>query len=103
MTTPRESDPGYQGWRVAGASAAGVFFASILVYSFAVLLKPLTQEFGWSRETVSAAYSVMAIVSAACTPLLGSLVDRRGPTRVAVPCIATCGLGIASLAALTAS
>lgn len=37
----RENDPRYQGWRVAGASGVGVFFASILVYSVAVLVKPL--------------------------------------------------------------
>src|SRR5262245_25919391 len=103
MGTQSENDPRYQGWRVAAASAAGVFFASILVYSFAVLVKPLAAEFGWSRETVSAAYSVMALTAAMSAPLLGLLVDRYGPRRVAVPCVLLCGLGIASLSALTAS
>jgi predicted MFS family arabinose efflux permease len=98
-----ENDPRYQGWRVAGASAIGVFFVSILVYAFAVLLEPISREFGWSRQSVSAAYSLMAAVSAVCAPWLGVLLDRYGPRRIAVPCVAVCGVGLASLAALTAS
>ena len=48
-----ETSPRYEGWRVVAASAAGVFvsFASLLVYTFGVFLKPLTVEFGWSRDT----------------------------------------------------
>jgi predicted MFS family arabinose efflux permease len=98
-----ENDPRYEGWRVVAASSGGVFFASILVYGFAVLLGPISREFEWSRQSVSAAYSMMAIVSAVCAPALGALIDRFGPRAVAVPCIAMCGVGIASLSALTES
>ncbi len=98
-----ESDLRYEGWRVAAASAAGVFFASILVYSFAVLLGPISRELGWSRQSVSAAYSLMAITSAICAPALGLLLDRYGPRRIAIPCVVLCGVGILSLALLTAS
>jgi predicted MFS family arabinose efflux permease len=94
---------GYEGWRVAGASAVGVFFASILIYGFAVLLKPLAEEFGWSREMAASAYAVMAVAAALSAPAFGVLLDRLGPTWVAIPCLAICGCGIASLAALTAS
>jgi MFS family permease len=47
-----EGDFRYEGWRVAGAASVGVFvsFASLLVYTFGVLLKPLAEEFAWSRE-----------------------------------------------------
>jgi hypothetical protein len=36
------------------ASSACVFvsFASLLVYTFGVFLKPLTVQFGWSRQVV---------------------------------------------------
>jgi hypothetical protein len=40
----------YEGWRVAGA---GVFAASLVFFSFALLLKLLSEEFAWTR--VSAA------------------------------------------------
>jgi hypothetical protein len=47
-----ESSVRYPGWRVAGASAVGVFvsFASLLVYTFGIFLKPMADEFSWSRE-----------------------------------------------------
>ena len=98
-----ENDLRYEGWRVAAASSLGVVVASIFVYAFAVLLGPISSEFGWSRQSVAAAYSTMAAVSALCAPWLGALLDRYGPRRVAIPCVAVCGLGIASLAALTPS
>jgi len=98
-----ENDPRYQGWRVACASAIGVFFASTFVYGFAVLLGPISRDLGWSRQSVSTAYSLMATVSALCAPAVGALLDRHGPRRIAVPCVALCGLGMASLSALTES
>src|SRR6185295_8913214 len=63
----------YEGWRVAAAAGAGVFvsFASLLVYTFGVFLKPLTETFGWSREGVSAAFGIAAMTVAVCSPAIG--------------------------------
>ena len=99
----RETDPGYEGWRVAGAASVGVFvsFASLLVYTFGVLLKPLAEEFAWSRESVSAAFGIAAMTVAACSPPLGYLFDRVRPTRVIVPCLVIFGTAFASLSLLT--
>ena len=101
--TNDESAFRYEGWRVAGASAVGVFFAALFAYGFGVLLKPLAQEFGWSRETTATAYACLALASAVAAPFVGRLVDRYGPVRVAAPCIALSGLGIASLSMLSGS
>jgi MFS family permease len=101
--TNDENDFRYEGWRVAGASAVGVFFAALLVYSFAVLLKPLTQEFAWSRETTATAYACLALASAVAAPVVGRLLDRYGPLRVVAPSLVLNGLGIASLSMLSAS
>lgn len=99
----RETDIGYEGWRVAGAASVGVFvsFASLLVYTFGVLLKPLAEEFSWSREAVSAAFGIAAMTVAACSPPLGYLFDRVRPTRIIVPCLIVFGCAFASLALLT--
>jgi MFS family permease len=98
-----ETDLRYEGWRVAGAASVGVFvsFASLLVYTFGVLLKPLAEEFSWSREAVSAAFGIAAMTVAACSPLLGYLFDRVKPTRIIVPCLIVFGGAFASLALLT--
>lgn len=93
----------YEGWRVAGAASVGVFvsFASLLVYTFGVLLKPLAEEFAWSREAVSGAFGIAAITVAACSPPLGYLFDRVRPTRIIVPCLIVFGGAFASLSLLT--
>jgi MFS family permease len=96
-----EHDLRYEGWRVAAASGVGIFLASILVYTFAVLLKPLALEFSWSREAVSSAYGILAVMSAVCSTPLGYLFDRLGPKRIVVPCVAIFGCAFASLSLLT--
>jgi MFS family permease len=98
-----EADLGYEGWRVAFAASVGVFvsFASLLVYTFGVLLKPLAEEFAWSRESVSAAFGIAAMTVAVCSPPLGYLFDRVRPTRIIVPCLIVFGAAFASLSLLT--
>ena len=98
-----EDTPGYEGWRVAIASAVGVFvsFASLFIYTFGIFLKPLAAEFGWSRAAVSAGFGIAAMTVAACSPPLGYLLDRVSPRRILVPCMAVFGCAFASLALLT--
>ncbi len=98
-----EDDLRYPGWRVVAASAAGVYvsFASLFVYTFSILLKPLAETFGWSREGISAGFGVAAMMIALCSPPLGHLLDRFGPRRVILPCLTVFGLTFASLSLLT--
>ena len=93
----------YPGWRVVLGAFLGVSvgFGSLLVFTFSVFLKPLGAEFGWSREAISRAFAVAALTVAVCSPKLGQWLDRYGPRRVVLPCIAVFGLGFASLALLT--
>jgi MFS family permease len=93
----------YPGWRVAVASSACVFvsFASLLVYTFGVFLKPLTMQFGWSRQAASAAFGIAALAVAACSPPLGYLLDRYPARRIILPCLAIFGCAFASLSLMT--
>src|SRR6185312_10993847 len=87
----------YAGWRVALASGAGVLvsFGSLLVYTFGIFLKPLTEEFGWSREAASLAFGIAAIMIAVCSPPLGYLLDRMRARRVILPCVMVFGSAFA--------
>ncbi len=98
-----ETSPRYEGWRVAVAAGVGVFvsFASLLVYTFGIFLKPLAEEFSWSREAVSAAFGIAAMTVAVCSPPLGYLLDRVHPRRIILPCLAIFGCAFASLSLLT--
>src|ERR1700677_959114 len=93
----------YPGWRAAIASSACVFvsFASLLVYTFGIFLKPLAAEFGWSRQAISAAFGLAALAVAACSPPLGPLLDRYPARRIILPCLAVFGIAFASLSLLT--
>ena len=95
----------YPGWRVVLGSFLGVSvgFGSLLVFTFSVFLKPLGAEFGWSREAISRAFAIAALTLAVCSPKLGQWLDRYGPRRIVLPCIAIFGLAFASLALLTPS
>jgi MFS family permease len=100
---PGEQSLRYEGWRVAAAAAAGVFvsFASVLVYTFGIFLKPLAETFAWSRQEVSAAFGFAAITVAFASPVLGHLLDRHGARRVVIPCLTVFGCAFASLSLLT--
>ena len=97
-----EFDLKYYGWRVVLAACFGVMagFGSLFVYTFAVFVKPLSAEFGWSREAVSSGFAIAAVTVGLCSPLLGRWIDRFGPRRIILPCMTVFGCGIASLALL---
>ena len=97
-----EFDLGYYGWRVVLAACFGVMagFGSLFVYTFAVFVKPLGAEFGWSREAISRGFAIAAVTVGLCSPLLGRWIDRFGPRRIILPCMTVFGCGIASLALL---
>ena len=97
-----EFDLGYYGWRVVLAACFGVMagFGSLFVYTFAVFVKPLGAEFGWSREGISRGFAIAAVTVGLCSPLLGRWIDRFGPRRMILPCMTVFGCGIASLALL---
>ena len=100
----QETSLHYAGWRVVVAAVFGVMvgFGSIVPYTFGLFLKPLSLEFGWRREAISAGFSIAALTLAAASPLLGFLLDRFGPRRIVLPCIAIFSIAYASLAFLTA-
>jgi predicted MFS family arabinose efflux permease len=93
----------YEGWRVALAGGIGVFLASLVAYTFGIFLKPLADEFAWSREAISKAYAFTAITVALAAVPVGHLLDRYGARAVIIPSSIATGCAFASLAALSAS
>jgi MFS family permease len=93
----------FHGWWVVLASMAGLgtSVAALLLWTFGVFLKPVTEEFGWSRTQYSAAvlFSTMALVLV--SPLAGRFVDHYGTRRVALTSSALLSLVFSSMALLT--
>ena len=92
-------------WWIVCAAFLGVSvsFASVVIFSFGVFIKPLQESFGWTRSQVSLAFSIGALTVCFCSPFLGRLADRFGAKRVILPCAAILGLAYGSLAFLGGS
>jgi len=50
-----------------------------LIESFAVFLKPISQDFGWDRAEVVSVYSLALLAGGLSSPLIGRLFDHAGP------------------------
>ncbi len=70
----------YYGWVIV-ATMFIVSVAQTAQYNPAVsiFVKPITQEFGWSRTTFSTAIGLGGLVGAALALVVGPILDRRGP------------------------
>jgi MFS family permease len=103
VTIHSESSLAYPGWKVVWAGFFGVMvsFAAIVPYTFGLYLKPLASTFGWTRQSISLAFSIAALTVAAVSPGLGFLLDRYGPRKIILPCILVFSAALASLSRLT--
>ena len=81
-----------------GYVIAGAFFLIMVAiwgsyYSFGVFFKPLLYEFGWSRTTTSAAFSISMLVNGVLSIPLGEMTDRLGTRLVMTVCGVLLGTG----------
>lgn len=71
--------PFFYGWVVVGVVFVTMALCVNARTAFSLLFPPILDEFGWERGVTAGAFSFGFIVSAALSPLLGKLMDRRGP------------------------
>jgi MFS family permease len=62
--------------------------------AFSLLFPPILAEFGWERGVTAGAFSFGFLVSAALSPSLGRLMDRRGPRVVIELGVVLIGTGL---------
>jgi MFS family permease len=86
-------------WWVVVAATLGLSVSNgpLIQYSFGTFLKPLGQEFGVDRGTLSTAVLVAFIFAGIFTPVVGRLVDRYGVRPVLLPALVLFALAIAAL------
>lgn len=84
-----------QGQRAAVSAGFLVLFVCTGAnYVFGVLFRPILDEFGWTRATLSTTASVAIIVYAFGQFFAGRLIDRFGCRRVILPSMLVMALGI---------
>jgi MFS family permease len=81
-------------WVVVAVLAVTLTIASGARFLFGVVLKPLSEEFGWNRAQLTGAVLLAMIVLSICQPIVGILVDRVGPRKILVGGLALLGLSL---------
>jgi MFS family permease len=71
--------PFYYGWVIVGITFVTMAVSVSARTAFSLLLPPLVSEFGWDRGLVAGAFSFGFLVSAVISPIVGRLMDSRGP------------------------
>src|SRR5258708_2893808 len=98
VTKEQKSDKIFHGWWVVLVAGIGLSlsYGPVIAVTFGVFLKPLSQEFGWSRAGISLAFSLANLVFSGALLLIGRLVDRLGARQVILPSALIFGLGVMS-------
>ena len=71
--------PVFYGWIVVAVVFVTMGVGVNARTAFSLLFPPILAEFGWERGVTAGAFSFGFLVSAALSPSLGRLMDRRGP------------------------
>ena len=72
------------GWLAVLGSTIALTFSNgpVLLFTFGVFLRPVSEEYGWQRGTMSLAVTAGLVVSGLVTPFAGMLIDRWNIQRV---------------------
>jgi len=97
MTTAREEFK--RGWAIIVAGAVGTAFgiSALPFYTLGVFVKPVGEEFGWSRETVQWGFATQMLGMVLVGWLYGWMSDRIGARRVALFSQVGLAIGFAAL------
>lgn len=91
-------------WWIVFASVCGLLVGtgSILIFSFGVFLKPVTEDLGISRGDLSTALGSATWLTALGCPVVGWLIDRWGTRRILIPGILAFAVAVAGFGLMQA-
>ena len=71
--------PFFYGWVIVAVAFVTMGVGVNARTAFSLLFPPILDEFGWERGVTAGAFSFGFLVSAALSPFIGRLMERRGP------------------------
>jgi len=74
--------PFFYGWVVIGIAFITIAIGVTARTAFSLLMPPLIDEFGWDRGLTAGAFSAGFLASAIVSPIIGRVMDVRGPLLV---------------------
>ena len=87
----------YGWWMILASSVIVLIHTGIWWMGFGVLLKPIANEFNWSRAVTSGAFSIFSVEVMLLGPLTGWVIDRFGPRVVCLLGTSLMALGYIAL------
>lgn len=71
--------PFYYGWLIVGIAFVTIAIGVTARTAFSLLMPPLIEEFRWDRGLAAGAFSFGFLISAVLSPIVGRVIDTRGP------------------------
>jgi MFS family permease len=89
LAPPVDRDAGVTPWLVVLGSMFALVVGNgpIILFTFGVLVLPISAEFDWPRSALASAVVVSHVTGGLMMPFMGTLMDRIGVRRVALPAI----------------
>ncbi|WP_024515471.1 MFS transporter [Bradyrhizobium sp. Tv2a-2] len=105
LAVPLAGEKVSTGWLVVLGSTLALVVGNgpIILFTFGVLLQPISAEFGWQRSVLATAVVTSHVTGALMMPFVGTVVDRVGVRRIALPAIVIFAIATASGGFLGAS
>jgi MFS family permease len=99
------TDPLRNRWWVVVASLVSLIVngGAVLIFTFAVFLKPISADLGWSRGALGGALALATTCTALLLPLVGRMIDRWGVQAVLLPGTVLFALATAAMSMLGTS
>jgi len=83
----------FYGWFIVAACFAVILIPGAAMWTFGIFLKPVANEFGWSRALVSSGYTAFLIGYVISVITTGRLADRYSPRPILLVSALLAGLG----------
>jgi predicted MFS family arabinose efflux permease len=95
----------FYGWIIIAVSIFNICFShsGVVNFGFSSFILPLSEEFGFSRGTISLAFTISLLGYMTATPITGALIDLYGVRRVLLAGITVYGTLVCSMHLLTPS
>ena len=93
----KERKPVFYGWYIVATCIFVAFVTNGARNSFGIFVLPMSEEFEWSRGTISFAAALGFLVNGITQPFMGQLLDRFGGRRIIVASIAVFGVATVAL------